>query len=301
MQTNPETAKLYFPVEIPAEQNMRFAAHFFPATTNRRRVLQVLIHGNSYDHRYWNAATVNGEDYSYIAYMADRGYDLLAVDLPGVGESDKPNGHAVTLNAVSSAISAMVSSLKKPDAIQGLSFDHVALIGHSMGAAIAIHAEARAPSADSLIVTATGFFPGRPKSAWAPGAREALLAAPYATVAKESRVNFYHLPQADPQVVFHDNETMRCSTPSGLWADCISLQDDPNAGFAEVRCPVLIQLGEYDPILPAKFIYQERAIYRGSSAVTVHAIHDIGHSFNLHRNRHQGWERISDYLLGHVA
>jgi pimeloyl-ACP methyl ester carboxylesterase len=296
MQTTTQTATHYFPVQIPGEENLRFAAHFFPSTSNRRRVLQILVHGNSYDHRYWNAGAVNGEDYSYINYMSGLGYDLLAVDLPGVGGSDKPDGHSVGRNAVSSAVGAMISSIKGPNSPLGYVFDHVALIGHSMGAAIAIHAEARHPAADSLIVTATGFFPDRPKSAWAPGAREALLAAPYATVPKASRLNFYHLPQSDPQVIAHDNDTMRCPIPSGLWGDCINLQDDPNAGFAEVRCPVLIQLGEYDPILPARFIDEERALYQASSEVAVHAIPDIGHSFNMHQNRHQSWEAIHNYL-----
>ena len=296
MQATAATATYYFPVHIPGEDNVRFAGHFFPASTSRRRVLQILVHGNSYDHRYWNAATVNGEDYSYVAYMAARGYDVLAVDLPGVGDSDRPNGHAVTLNAVSSAVAAMVASIKKPDAIPGHRFDHVALIGHSMGAAIAVHAEARRPGADSLIVTATGFYPGRPRSAWAPGAREALLAEPYARVPKESRVNFYHQAQADPDVVALDNETLRSSIPSGLWSDCISLQDDPEAGFADIRCPVLIQLGEYDPILPAKFIDEESAMYAAAPYVAVHSIPNTGHSFNLHRTRRQGWKAISDYL-----
>ncbi|MCH6470745.1 alpha/beta hydrolase [Sinomonas terrae] len=291
--------KLDYPIGIGGDGGRgRFAAHFFPAVGARNRVLQVLVHGVSYDHRYWNADTINGEDYSYAAYMTAQGFDILAIDLPGVGASDKPNGHDISLHAVGSAISGMVALLKEHDAIPGFTFDHVSLIGHSMGASISVYSQARWPSADSVVVTATGFYPGRPKSAWAPGAREKLLSDPYPIVQPEARLKFYYRPQADPEVISYDNDLLRCPTPSGLWADCIPLQDDPNAGFAELKCPVLIQLGEHDPILPAKFAEDERSLYSSSSRVSMEPLADIGHSFNLHLNREKSWEGISQFLLG---
>jgi pimeloyl-ACP methyl ester carboxylesterase len=293
--------KLDYPTGIGGGDRSRFAAHFFPATGTRNRVLQVLLHGVSYDHRYWNADTINDQDYSYAAHMTAKGFDILAVDLPGVGASDKPNGHDISLHAVGSAISSMIASLKEHDAIPGHAFDHVSLVGHSMGASLSVYSQARWPSADSLVVTATGFYPGRPKSAWAPGARERLLSDPYPMVQAEGRLKFYHQPQADPEVISYDNNLLRCPTPSGLWADCIPLQDDPKAGFADLKCPVLIQLGEYDPILPAEFAEEERALYSSSSSVTVEPLADIGHSFNLHLNRETSWEGISKFLLGQAA
>lgn len=300
MALNP-SMKLDFPVAITGAHTARFAGHFFPAPRNRRSgTLQVLVHGNSYDHRYWNAATINGQDYSYAAHMTVQGFDLLAIDLPGVGDSDRPEGHSVTLQAVGAALGDLVASLKKPDTIPGYSFDHVALIGHSMGASISVYTEARWPAADSLVVTATGFFPGRPRSAWAPGVREALLGEPYALVPKPGRLKFYHEPQADPEIISYDNDVLRTPVPSRLWADCIALQDDPNAGFADVTCPVFIQLGEYDPILPAEYAEEERAIYRSAPDTTVDQIADMGHSFNLHLIRQRSWAGISGFLLRHA-
>jgi pimeloyl-ACP methyl ester carboxylesterase len=288
--------KFDYPITI-ADGSSQFAAHFTPALDHRRGVLQVLVHGNSYDHRYWNAATINDQDYSYTAYMTAQGFDVLAVDLPGVGDSDRPDGHSVSLDAVGSALGGLVASLQETDAIPGYRFDHVSLIGHSMGASISVYTEARWPAADSVVVTATGFHPGRPKSAWAPGAREALLSDPYALVPRPGRLKFYHLPQTDPEVIRYDNEVLRTPIPSRLWSDCITLQDDPNAGFADLTCPVLIQLGEHDPILPARCAAEERAIYTSSCEATVSAIPDIGHSFNLHLNRERSWIGIRDYLI----
>jgi pimeloyl-ACP methyl ester carboxylesterase len=290
----------HHPVTVGDGTSCRFVGHYFPAMDGPGRVLQVLIHGNSYDHRYWNADQVNGRDYSYVRYMSQRGHDLLAIDLPGVGASDKPDGHAVSLAAVGAAVSELVTSLKKGTALPH-THDHISLVGHSMGAAIAMYAEARWPAADSLVVTATGFFPERPRSAWAPGVREALLGEPYALLPGEGRLKFYHQPQADPEVIAYDNETLRTSMPSGLWSDCITLQDDPNAGFADVTCPVFLQLGEFDPILPAQFIEQERAIYSAAPVVEVDALAEMGHSFNLHRNAERSWSGIDVFLSGRLA
>jgi pimeloyl-ACP methyl ester carboxylesterase len=289
---------LKFGIDIPNSSENLFAGHFFPAPKSRRRgVLQVLVHGNSYDHRYWNAATINGQDYSYASYMTAEGFDVLALDLPGVGDSDRPDGHSVSLQSVGNALGNLVASLKKPETIPGHTFEHVALVGHSMGASISVYTESRWPAADSLIITATGFYAGRPRSAWAPGAREALLSEPYALVPQPGRLKFYHEPSTDPAVIAYDNEVLRTSIPSRLWSDCISLQDDPDAGFAEVSCPVFIQLGEYDPILPAEFAEEERSIYRSAAATAVDPIPGMGHSFNLHLNRQQSWTGISNFLL----
>lgn len=65
--------KMEFPVEIDGATDSKIAGYFYPAQGERRRVLQVLVHGVSYDHRYWDAGTVNGQDYSYARYMAARG------------------------------------------------------------------------------------------------------------------------------------------------------------------------------------------------------------------------------------
>lgn len=288
--------ELKFPVEIEGSPDSVFAGYFYPSLTARRRILQVLVHGNSYDHRYWDVETVNGQDYSYAQFMTAQGFDLLAIDLPGVGASSKPHGHSVRVEAVGRALSTLVESLRGPNAIPGYEFDHIAVVGHSMGAAIAVFAEANWPAADSLVVTATGYFQGRATSGWAPGVREALLENDYALVPPELRLGFYHAPQADPGLVTYDNEVLRTSAPSGLWADCIAMRDDPKSGVGEVTCPVYVQLGEHDPVMAGEYAEQEAKCYTASSDVVIEQLPDIGHCFNLHLNRAHGWRRICDYF-----
>lgn len=49
----------FFPVEFDDGRGV-LAGHFHPARGERHGVLQVLVHGTSYDHRYWDAGRFDG-------------------------------------------------------------------------------------------------------------------------------------------------------------------------------------------------------------------------------------------------
>lgn len=72
--------------------------------------------------------------YSYlemIPALADAGYRVLALDLPGFGLSDKPRAaDAYTLDVMSRIVSAVATRL---------GIDRFAFVGHSMGGAIGLH------------------------------------------------------------------------------------------------------------------------------------------------------------------
>ena len=290
--------KLEFPIEIDGATDATFAGYFYPAQGEPREILQVLVHGVSYDHRYWDAGTVNGQDYSYARYMAARGFDVLAIDLPGTGSSPVPKGSPVLVEAVGKAISNLIDSLREPDAIPGCRFRHVSLVGHSMGCMVTVKTQATWSPADSLVVTGIGYLPSRARAAvWDQDrrSRDALMTNEYALVPLEVRLKFYYPPQADPDTIAYDNEVLVTPALSSLWADCIRLWDDPESGAAEVTCPVYAQLGEHDPIMLGKYAEQERSSYTSSPDVTVDQLPDIGHSFNLHLNREQGWRALCDF------
>jgi pimeloyl-ACP methyl ester carboxylesterase len=291
--------KLEFPIEIDGATGATFAGYFYPAQVKRREVLQVLVHGVSYDHRYWDAGTVNGQDYSYARYMVAQGFDVLAIDLPGAGPSPVPKGSSILVETVGKAISNLINSLREPDAIPGCRFGHISLVGHSMGCVVAVKTQATWSPADSLVVTGIGYLPSRARAVvWGRDRRnrDALLDSEYALVPLEVRLKFYYPPQMDPDVIAYDNEVLVTPALSSLWADCIRLWDDPESGAAEVTCPVYVQLGQHDPIMPGKHAEQERKCYTSSPAVTADELRDIGHCFNLHLNREQGWRAISGYL-----
>ena len=58
---------------------------------SRANTLQLLVHGNEYDHRYWSALGTDADEYSWVAFANSQGYPTLAIDRLGVGQSDHPD------------------------------------------------------------------------------------------------------------------------------------------------------------------------------------------------------------------
>jgi len=88
------------------------------------------IHGAGMDHTVWSLQS---------RYFAHHGYSILAIDLPGHGGSEGPH---------LSSIEEMADWLQS--LIQTLSPSPVGLIGHSMGALVALETTARHPD---LVIT----------------------------------------------------------------------------------------------------------------------------------------------------
>lgn len=88
-------------------------------------MLVVFIHGALNDHTVWTAQS---------RWFAQHGHEVLALDLPGHGASPGP-----ALDSVSAMADWLLATLDKAGAAPA------ALVGHSMGALIALEAAARAP------------------------------------------------------------------------------------------------------------------------------------------------------------
>ncbi|MBM7365415.1 alpha/beta hydrolase [Gordonia hydrophobica] len=300
MESPQASVRYDFPIRIVDGQADHLSAFFTAARGRRTGILQILVHGVSYDHRYWDAGRINGVDYSYANYMAAQGFDVLAVDLPGVGASSRTNGGSVTIDVVVDALSGLIGRLREgPDPL-GREFAHICLVGHSMGAALSVCTQAATRSADSVIVTGTGFSPIPSGSGWPDGTREKLLTADYALVPPELRRTYYHFAQTDPAVFDFDNRELRTPLPSSLWEDCIRLRANPNGVAGRVDCPVYLQLGGDDPIMPGAYAEQEGREYAASAEIVTESIPDIGHCFNLHLNHEASWRAIVRYLQRHV-
>jgi pimeloyl-ACP methyl ester carboxylesterase len=85
----------------------------------------LLVHGAGMDHSVWPLQA---------RHFAYRGWNALALDLPGHGRSDGP---------LLTSIEAMADWLAR--LIDGLGIARAALVGHSMGALVALACAARAP------------------------------------------------------------------------------------------------------------------------------------------------------------
>jgi len=201
----------------------------------------IFIHGVLNDHSVWILQT---------RYLANHGWNVLAVDLPGHCRS--AGEPPATVEAAADFVIALMDAA-------GL--QQAALVGHSFGALIALEAAARAPQRVSQLVLVGIAFPMKvspalldaslnepikalemvnifsratlapPPSAIGPGTwvYGASMALGRRVMASNSRVNLFHTGFKACDSYSHGEEAM-----------------------AQVPCPVLFVLGSVDQMTPPK-------------------------------------------------
>src|SRR5882672_7321671 len=116
------------------------------------RDLQVTVHGATDQHLYWDIPDLNGRAYSYVNFMVCRGYDILALDSLGAGQSDKPPGHFLNTNETVSSLNQVIQQVKR-----GIRHRHLYVVGHSFGAEQAVLLQARFNNpADAIVLSGWG-------------------------------------------------------------------------------------------------------------------------------------------------
>jgi pimeloyl-ACP methyl ester carboxylesterase len=318
---------LKFPVQLSTGQDHSFAGFLFFKPGNKKncfkkkkqkqvlkclrkglknRTLQVLVHGFSYNHTYWDTKRINGVDYSYARFMANQGFDVLALDSLGTGASSIPDGDVLNIDESASALAQVLTSLrsKKNNPINE-GFQKIALVGHSLGTVTAVftlgmHTDA----ADVLVATGWSYAPH--EVLLDPMLIGQALRGPdsfFQFPSEERERLFYFLDSADLDVIAFDNANLADQFPRGFLTQglpllqALALGDIEQFHVGKVAVPVLIQLGEFDLLIaPPRFPDLERKSYAGSSDVTFQRLKSMGHSFNLHENNMQSWTRIDQWI-----
>src|SRR5712691_2958351 len=187
------------------------------------KTVQVLVHGSTYDHTYWDFP-LSPQTYSYVRKITNAGYVALNFDRIGTGLSDTPPALQVTLQSNAYVIHQLIQALRN-GSINGVSFAKVILVGHSFGATAVILEASQYADADGIIivgvmhtVNATGaaaviasFYPAinDPKFA------QSQLPSGYSTSRPGTRqASFYNAADADAAVIAKD-ETLKQTITDG--------------------------------------------------------------------------------------
>lgn len=289
----------------------RVAAYLYYHGSYQNRPLQVLVHGATYNHAYWDFQTVNGEDYSYARYMAARHYAVLAIDLPGAGDSDKPPGATLGLADTAGAVNQVVAAMRSGANPLSHPFGPIVLVGHSAGSIAATVAQANWHPADALVITASRHLVGEVQTLPITqfilpqlfGLVALLKEEPYFSLAPEIRAGlFYFSPAADPEVITRDNDTADQWTNGQLLSTFFAFVDPSIDQVSQVTGPVLIQLGTNDVLFPADLPEVEQALWSSPGVeLELQTLTGIGHNFNLHLNRMQSWQGIDAWIRERIS
>lgn len=234
---------------------------FYHRSGRGRPVL--LIHGFAVSHYCWRHV---------IPGLAEA-HDVIAIDLPGCGESDRPPAASYRYDAPA----FMETVLGVLDA---LGLDRVSLVGHSMGGGVALYTAARRPErVDRLVVVDPLCYPYR----MPPEGRLLLLPyigpALYRTLYTRGMVRLYMRRQVyrDPELVtdeWVDYVWERLNRPGGMEAAHASLRfcQAPSIVARTVRAirsPTLVMWGADDRIFPSAFAPRLQADIPGAEASIV--------------------------------
>ncbi len=224
----------------------------------------VFIHGVLNDHSVWILQS---------RYLANHGWNVLAIDLPGHGRSG--GEPPATVESAADTVLALLAAV---------GVEQAALVGHSFGSLIALEAASRAPAHVSHLVMVGTAFPMKVSPALLEGA----VKAPEKAIAMVN--NFSHSTLAPPPSAFGpgtwlyggSRALMRrvlASNPKvNVFYTGFKACDDYANGetaMAAVHCPTLFLVGRHDQMTPPKSAKALAQHARLAKIVEVNAGHSL--------------------------
>jgi pimeloyl-ACP methyl ester carboxylesterase len=227
------------------------AAHELDA----RKPAMVFIHGAGLDHSWF------GLQSRYFGY---HGWNVLAVDLPGHGRSAGPA--VASIAGMADWIFCVLDSLK---------IERAALVGHSMGALVALECAARQPARVERIALIGVAYPMKVSEAFLDAARRNDHAA------YDMETIWGHAAQVplggnpNPGMWMYGDTLARLArlAPGVLHSDLKACNDFQVSG--EVNCPTLLVLGKRDVMTPPKGAASLSQMLKQSKTKTIES---SGHS-----------------------
>ncbi|GAB7192842.1 alpha/beta fold hydrolase [Kineococcus sp. NUM-3379] len=138
-----------FPVAVLGARHRVYGELCTRGRRTSRTPVQVLLHGGTYDHAYWDWPH-RPRTHSYVDHATRAGYATLNLDRLGYGRSDRPDGRRLDFAVGAAAVHQVVEHLRA--GALGPRAGTVVLNGHSMGGLVAERAAALG-GVDAVVVS----------------------------------------------------------------------------------------------------------------------------------------------------
>ena len=247
-----------------------------------RQTIQVLVSGTAYGKTYWDFP-YQPDTYSYVRAANAAGFTTFDLDRVGIGASSRPPSSQVTIPSNAYSIHQAIQHLRS-GAVDGVRYDRVVLVGHSLGSLISWYEAAEYHDVDAVVASGilhTFDGPGVAKfgTTLYSAALDHRFAGQnldpgYLTTRPGTRAeSFYYPMNADPQVIDTDEAVKETTTFSeaadvfwqelpgslgGVRDPFCSLLASSCEGVArphwygvtpKITVPVLMVVGQYDALL----------------------------------------------------
>jgi pimeloyl-ACP methyl ester carboxylesterase len=244
--------------------------------------VQVLVSGTAYGRSYWDFPYAP-DTYSYVRAAAQAGYTTFDFDRIGIGQSTHPLSTQVTVPANAATIHQAISLLRA-GAVDGVRYDHVVIVGHSLGSLIAWYEAGTYHDVDAVVISGilhsfnpagvAQFVASLYPAALDPRFFGKVVDPGYLTTLPGTReASFYYPPDTDPNVVATDEalkETATVPEAAGVFAQelpgvlrplsepvcallptmCDGVASSVVYGITrDITVPVLEVVGQYDALL----------------------------------------------------
>jgi len=213
----------------------------------------VCIHGAQHDHSVWGLQS---------RYLAHHGFGVLALDLPGHGRSG-----GAPLARIEDIADWTISAL------DASGVKTAALVGHSMGALIALECAARYPQRVDRIALLALVFPMRVSAELLEATQKDEPTA-HAMINAWSHAAYAHYPSSPGPGFWVRGGNLRLmqrQKPGVVHTDFAAC-DGYTAGLeraARIKCPALLLLGERDMMTPARGARDIAITIPGASTITI--------------------------------
>jgi pimeloyl-ACP methyl ester carboxylesterase len=257
--------------------------------------VQLLVHGLTYDHNYWDFAA--GQSYVDAAVAA--GYATFNIDRIGVGQSDRPpNASVLTTGSEAYVLHQLVQALRA-GTIGGVPFAKVVTVGHSFGSQTVAAEAAKYGDVDGAILTGalhqtttetySEVLPVFHLAQLDPKFTGTGVPIGYLTTIPGTRgAIFFSMPQADPGVIATDEALKQTATDGEVATVTNGTLQSQN-----IDVPVLLAVGEHDKLFcnavlsclnSQAVLAREQGSYGPQACLEAFVLPGAGHSINLHRN-----------------
>lgn len=295
------------------------------------RTVVLALHGLTANNEYWDAQ-LQPETYSFARRAMREGYAVLAIDRLGYGSSSHPLSAAVTLDVQARIVHEVIGQLRAGK-IGGVTFPHVALLGHSYGSAVSWLEASRWNDADAVIATGWGstiqtlplakFFSSFYPAGLDPKFAGKILDPGYLTTLPGSRKNLlYDSGNIDPRMIDYDETVLRDTAAAGegltfynrfgaipvtsLPASNEEVQLPLSDHTRNIKVPTFLVNGKSEIFFcgteskdcsSAEALYtSQQQFFTAQACLQTAVIGDAGHALNLQRNATQTYDVVINWL-----